>query len=47
MLICKHKTNTNINGVVHLVAKIPDNMPGGKAVAAKIAPKEPDWRMQM
>ncbi len=35
------------NGVVNLVAKIPDNMPGGKAVAAKIAPGEPQKGMQM
>lgn len=35
------------NGVVHLVAKIPDNVPGGKAVAAKIAPSEPDRGTQM
>lgn len=35
------------NGVVHLVAKIPDGVPGGKAVAAKIAPGEPHKGMQM
>lgn len=35
------------NGVVHLVAKIPDNVPGGKAVAAKLAPGEPNKDTQM
>jgi hypothetical protein len=35
------------NGVVHLVAKIPDGVPGGKAVAAKIAPDEPHRGTQM
>jgi hypothetical protein len=35
------------NGVVHLVAKIPDGVPGGKAVAAKIAPSEPYKGTQM
>jgi hypothetical protein len=34
-------------GVVHLVAKIPDIMPGGKAVAAKTASDEPHKSPQM
>jgi hypothetical protein len=35
------------NGVVHLVAKIPDIVPGGKAIDARIAPGKPDKNMQM
>ena len=35
------------NGVVHLVAKIPDTMPGGKAIDARIAPGQRDKGMQM
>jgi hypothetical protein len=32
---------------VHLLAKIPDKIPGGKATAAKIAPAEPAKGMSM
>jgi hypothetical protein len=35
------------NSVVHLIAKIPNNMPEGKAIAAKTAPSEPSKGMPM
>jgi hypothetical protein len=35
------------NDVVHLVAKIPDNMPGGKAAEARVAPEAPMKGMSM
>lgn len=35
------------DGVVHLIAKIPDRSPGGKAVTARVAPMAPMKGMSM
>jgi outer membrane protein assembly factor BamE (lipoprotein component of BamABCDE complex) len=35
------------NGVVHLIAKIPDSAAGGKATDAKVAPPQPMKSMSM
>jgi hypothetical protein len=35
------------NKVVHLIAKIPDATPGGKATEAKVGPEEPTKGMSM
>jgi hypothetical protein len=35
------------NGVVHLIAKIPDSAAGGKATDAKVAPPQPIKSMSM
>jgi hypothetical protein len=35
------------NGTVHLIAKIPDNSPGGKGTVARFAPSAPAAGMSM
>lgn len=35
------------NGTVHLIAKIPDNSPGGEGTTAKVAPSTPMPGMSM
>lgn len=35
------------DGAVHLIAKIPDNSPGGKGTVAKFAPSSPSSGMSM
>ena len=35
------------NGVVHLIATIPDQVAGGKATTAKVAPAQPAKGMSM
>lgn len=44
---CRLHVEFGDNGVVHLIAKIPDRNSGGKAVTARAAPASPMNGMSM